>query len=73
MILTMMTLFNGVNSMLETLVLKRNFLMQEPSSNYLIKTMIGRFLKNNFLKLKSSNWQLLLEVEEKEENELAYH
>jgi hypothetical protein len=73
MILTMMTLFNGVNSMLETLVLKRNFLMQEPSSNSLIKTMIGRFLKNNFLKLKSSNWQLLLEVEEKEENELAYH
>jgi hypothetical protein len=73
MILTMMTLFNGVNSMLETLVLKRNFLMQEPSSNSLIKTMIGRFLKNNFLKLKSSNWPLLLEVEEKEENELAYH
>ena len=73
MILTMMTLFNGVNSMLETLVLKRNFLMQEPSSNSLIKTMIGRFLKNNFLKLKSSNFQLLLEVEEKEENELAYH
>jgi hypothetical protein len=65
MILTMMILFNGVNSMLETLVLKRNFLMQEPSSSFLINTMIGRFLRNNFKKLKSNNWPVLLEAEEK--------
>ena len=45
--------------------------MQDPSSNSLIKTMIGRFLRNSFLKLKSSNCPVLLKAEGREENELT--
>jgi hypothetical protein len=55
--------------MLEILVLKKNFHMLEQSLDSLIKTMTGKFPKKNFLKLKLNNWQLTLEVVEKEENE----
>ena len=43
--------------------------MQEPYLDSLIRTMIGKYPKSSWQKLKLNNWQHILAVEEKEEND----